>query len=112
MNRVRWRLIANALCGSSRIGNRRKPDGPSVHFRQEKAAMNRFTVRSSFGSLVVLPLISFLLLLALSPASGQTAIGIQQFGAYDGSPDTIDLGTLAVRLIIPIYRKAGRGNGT
>jgi RHS repeat-associated protein len=45
-------------------------------------------------------------------ARGQAAVGVQQFGAYDGAPDTIDLGSLGLRIEIPIYQKAARGDGT
>jgi hypothetical protein len=42
----------------------------------------------------------------------QAAVGVQKFGTYDGSPDTVDVGSLGIHLEIPLYRRAGRGNNT
>jgi RHS repeat-associated protein len=50
--------------------------------------------------------------LACSLAHGQATVGVQKFGTYDGFPDTVDVGSLGLHLEIPLYRKAGRGNGT
>lgn len=71
--------------------------------------------RDSFSlnpKLLHLFLASISVVLGVLPASAQTAIGVQQFGAYDGSPDTVNLGTLGVGFTIPIYHKNGRGSGT
>src|SRR5216684_1500012 len=75
--------------------------------------MDRFRVRQfSIERLVIALLMSLLAIPFSCPANGQTAVGVQQFGAYDGSPDIVDLGTLNIHLEIPLYHKAGRGSGT
>jgi len=51
-------------------------------------------------------------LLASSLALGQATVGVQKFGAYDGFPDTVDVGSLGLHLEMPLFNKAGRGNGT
>lgn len=57
--------------------------------------------------------LSLLAIVANIPvAHGQATVGVQTFGAYDGFPDRVDVGSLGLHLEIPLYRKVGSGNGT
>src|SRR5258706_13682115 len=66
----------------------------------------RFTLTHCLG------LLCLLLMWSVLPSRAQTTVSYQKFGAYDGSPDTIDLGTLGQHLEIPLFSKPGRGKGT
>jgi RHS repeat-associated protein len=64
------------------------------------------------GPLFELFVIACISLLICLPMHGQTTVGVQKFGAYDGFPDTIDVGSLGLHLEIPLYSRAGRGKDT
>src|SRR6266853_1549837 len=102
------RTICRTTPGASRAG-------PFLFISSGGSFMARFDVAvHSFSSSVAVVAL-FLAVAALLNnqfAMAQASVGVQKFGAYDGAPDTIDLGTLGVHLEIPLYHKAGRGNGT